>query len=537
MGISKLENINPSPQVYYNYRVEGFIIFFVGAIILSSGIALRYYSEVGSITTISMLSSGAVACFIGICLQFVKESPKPKVLLIPPSPPNAPPCKAVVLQKKKVPKPNPKVPIKQKVIPTPVLKVIRHEKYSQLVKAVANFEYARVNEEETLTKIEELFITYGIEILPFDTSFDKTPFKNLSGDKAIKMVNLLLKCGIDPLRYRTNGSFLHIFARNDNYYEILKNFLDRLDCANFCDQSGMTPLAIACLTNGRTELDSSIGFLSSPLNAILLALHAKKKGYTTHIPDKKIEGFVTSGMTPFQRVCYTIWKGWKNVQLEPSLDEFERMLLPLLMEGVDDIEKELETTINDPNVRIFAAYLNALHMKNLALEEWKKVINETSVVIDATCGNGRDTKNLAALLNGKGKLIAYDVQEEAINNTKKLLNESSQAIVTYRLTSHEKFEENADLFVYNLGYLPGSDKKVKTKADITIKSLQSALENLNPGGLISIMCYRGHPEGVEEEEALNHFLKTLPSTKFSVRKHEWMNRQSAPLLILIWRHK
>lgn len=180
-------------------------------------------------------------------------------------------------------------------------------------------------------------------------------------------------------------------------------------------------------------------------------------------------------------------------------------------------------------------------MQNLALDEWSKVIKEGCVVIDATCGNGYDTKNLAILTQGKGQVIAYDIQEEAILKTQKLLEESlteeDRSHVSYKLASHEKLEGPFDLVVYNLGYLPGSDKKIKTHFETTLKSVQSALDQLNLGGLISIMCYIGHPEGLQEEESLNLYLSTLSSLKFSVRKHQWLNREKAPLLILIWRHK
>ena len=40
------------------------------------------------------------------------------------------------------------------------------------------------------------------------------------------------------------------------------------------------------------------------------------------------------------------------------------------------------------------------------------------VFIDATCGRGNDTLKLAETLNHTGTIVAYDIQNEAIKDTK-----------------------------------------------------------------------------------------------------------------------
>lgn len=47
------------------------------------------------------------------------------------------------------------------------------------------------------------------------------------------------------------------------------------------------------------------------------------------------------------------------------------------------------------------------------------VINEGDIVIDATMGNGYDTKYLAEKVGENGFVYSFDVQEEAIKSTKK----------------------------------------------------------------------------------------------------------------------
>ena len=48
------------------------------------------------------------------------------------------------------------------------------------------------------------------------------------------------------------------------------------------------------------------------------------------------------------------------------------------------------------------------------------IIKEGSRVVDATAGNGNDTLFLSNLVGNTGKVFAYDIQEQAIYNTKEL---------------------------------------------------------------------------------------------------------------------
>lgn len=173
---------------------------------------------------------------------------------------------------------------------------------------------------------------------------------------------------------------------------------------------------------------------------------------------------------------------------------------------------------------------------HLAQAQWQTIISPGDTVIDATCGNGHDTLFLAKLLQGKGFLISYDIQKQALDNAKSLLEKTlspeEQATITFKHASHASFtEEQAKLIVYNLGYLPGGDKSITTMTESTIASLQSALEIVS--GAISMTCYPGHEEGKKEVHALEQFLKTLPASKWSICQEKWLNRESAPIHYLI----
>jgi hypothetical protein len=49
---------------------------------------------------------------------------------------------------------------------------------------------------------------------------------------------------------------------------------------------------------------------------------------------------------------------------------------------------------------------------------------------------------------------------------------------------------------FNLGYLPGGDKQLKTGAETTLRALKAASNVLQAGGLISVVAYTGHPGGL-----------------------------------------
>jgi len=175
----------------------------------------------------------------------------------------------------------------------------------------------------------------------------------------------------------------------------------------------------------------------------------------------------------------------------------------------------------------------------LAHHIWNILLKENDSVIDTTCGNGKDSLILASLLSQKGgaKLFCIDIQEQALLNTKALLEEKVPQFlhkVEFLHTSHELLPlSSPKLIVYNLGYLPKGDKSLTTQVKSTLLSVQNALEILLPGGALSIMCYPGHPEGLKEEIELKKLFNTLPPTSFSVTHCEWSNRTSSPSLIIV----
>lgn len=179
-------------------------------------------------------------------------------------------------------------------------------------------------------------------------------------------------------------------------------------------------------------------------------------------------------------------------------------------------------------------YLNHLH---LAHYFWEKFLSPTDWAIDATCGSGKDTEKLAEL-TPLGGVIALDIQEEALTRTKLKLKRPLLERVHFFRQSHEDFpalayEKPISLIVYNLGYLPGSDKQITTLASTTLHSIQKGLELLKSHGILSIMCYPGHPEGLIEKNAILEFIATLDVKKTLTFHYQNVSKPLSPSLIII----
>ncbi|MFT5467281.1 MAG: ubiquinone/menaquinone biosynthesis C-methylase UbiE [Verrucomicrobiales bacterium] len=127
-------------------------------------------------------------------------------------------------------------------------------------------------------------------------------------------------------------------------------------------------------------------------------------------------------------------------------------------------------------------------------------------VIDATAGNGHDTEFLARLVGADGRVLAFDIQSEALESTRtRLESEGLEERVTLILAGHETMAEHASqasTVMFNLGYLPGSDRARITKAKTTLTAIESAQQLLEPGGLITIVAYPTHEGGQAETEAV-----------------------------------
>ena len=98
-------------------------------------------------------------------------------------------------------------------------------------------------------------------------------------------------------------------------------------------------------------------------------------------------------------------------------------------------------------------------------------------------------------------------------------------------------EGSVAAIVYNLGYLPGGDKEIITGSGDTLSSLRNALLLLAKGGLITVLCYRGHEGGEEEYLQVDSFCRSLDCEMFIVQRHEGWNKPTNPILYTIYRNE
>lgn len=135
--------------------------------------------------------------------------------------------------------------------------------------------------------------------------------------------------------------------------------------------------------------------------------------------------------------------------------------------------------------------------------------------IDATAGNGHDTCFLAATVGPDGAVLAFDVQPEALRSTSARLT-AAGLLQRVQLVhaGHEQLRDRTPgswhgkvgAVMFNLGYLPGGDKQFVTQAASTVPALEQAIGLLRPGGIVSLMVYRGHPGGADEARAIEDWL-------------------------------
>lgn len=163
-----------------------------------------------------------------------------------------------------------------------------------------------------------------------------------------------------------------------------------------------------------------------------------------------------------------------------------------------------------------------------------EVISKEDVVVDATMGNGHDTLFLAKLAK---EVYAFDVQEQAVENTRLRLQEAGVDNANLILAGHEQaadYVQSIKAAVFNLGYLPAADKSVITKPHTTLQALESLLEALEIGGRIALMIYYGHEGGAEEKDAVLEFVEQLPQQTYTVAQYRTLNQiNTPPFLIMI----
>lgn len=170
-----------------------------------------------------------------------------------------------------------------------------------------------------------------------------------------------------------------------------------------------------------------------------------------------------------------------------------------------------------------------------------QVIGPGDVAVDATVGNGADTRFLSGLVGPHGRVFGFDIQRQALDEARRrLARHEAPDNVTLIHAGHEAMAEhlpgeavgNVAGVMFNLGYLPGGDETVITRPVTTCSAIDAALAVLRPGGVASLIIYTGHPGGAEEAEAVLDHCAGLHLDLARVRRCEMHNHAACQTRVI-----
>ena len=152
-------------------------------------------------------------------------------------------------------------------------------------------------------------------------------------------------------------------------------------------------------------------------------------------------------------------------------------------------------------------------------EMFRLLAKEGGTYIDATMGNGYDTLFLCRMAGETGTVLAFDIQQQALEATKARLKEchreeTAQLILDSHVHMDRYAEKDSiDGIYFNFGYLPGGDHALATKAETSAEAVYKGLELLKKGGVMALCIYSGKDTGFEEKDRILGLLKELDEKK------------------------
>ena len=177
-----------------------------------------------------------------------------------------------------------------------------------------------------------------------------------------------------------------------------------------------------------------------------------------------------------------------------------------------------------------------------AREIIEQVMSEGGRAVDATMGNGHDTRWLCELAGDNGMVYAFDVQPEAVASTcANLTNAGLELRAKLICDGHqhmaEYVREPVDVIVFNLGWLPGAEHGVTTLTQTTLQAVNAGLELLKEDGVMTICIYPGHEEGTREKHALLAWAEKLDDKRYDALLKTYVNQPNDPPLMLAVKKK
>ncbi|MEQ9409148.1 MAG: FAD-dependent oxidoreductase [Fuerstiella sp.] len=177
-------------------------------------------------------------------------------------------------------------------------------------------------------------------------------------------------------------------------------------------------------------------------------------------------------------------------------------------------------------------------LTQLAQDFVAETLRPGDIAVDATVGNGFDTCFLAGIVGASGIVHGFDVQAAAIQATRKRLESAGLTNIRLWQQSHEQLGSVVDrghvaAVMFNLGYLPRGDHTIITTAESSITAIEAAVDILKDGGILTVLCYRGHDGGAQEYEAVRRLMTEYAERNDLTRIDSQPAKQTSPVLFVL----
>lgn len=177
----------------------------------------------------------------------------------------------------------------------------------------------------------------------------------------------------------------------------------------------------------------------------------------------------------------------------------------------------------------------ALHFSHTLLKE---ILQPGDQVVDATMGNGYDTVFMAELIGKTGHVYSFDIQQQALDSTQEKLKAANLTErTTLFLQGHETLGQVISINqpikagIFNLGYLPQSDKEIITLPQTTKQAMEEILARLVPKGRLILVVYYGHAGGENELDMVQEFCQQLSQEQYNVLTYQFINQKNQPPIL------
>ena len=183
-------------------------------------------------------------------------------------------------------------------------------------------------------------------------------------------------------------------------------------------------------------------------------------------------------------------------------------------------------------------YGNMIDLLQLQKQFILNHLSAGDIAVDFTMGNGHDTAFLSKTVGENGHVYAFDVQKQAVDSTAANLKRAGcPENYTLILDSHHKVKEYVKgpirAGMFNLGYLPGSDKSITTMRVTTMPAIEAAIDLLDHGGVLLVAVYPGHAEGDAEGKMVLDYFATLDRHVICCTLIRILNSPTSPFFIVV----